>query len=435
MRGVGAALNQDRELVPADPGHRVTGPDGVHQAVGDVDQQGVSDRMTEGVVDQLEVVEVQRDHADRRPMALPHLHRVGQAQVEQGPVGQAGEGVVQRLLGHRGQQPPVLPDRHHLPDHHRDDQQRRHHFHRAGEHDGQWLGGHHHTGQQQRGVRQQDRRPAERLRGALLGGGGVPPGGRRDRDQQETGGPPDVHHAAAGVLAFSQLIGISAVGQCDARQAQRQHGQHQALFHRGPHQHHRGDRQDQQIGDRIGERDDEVQAIRLRLVVEPFQDGDPADQEQRAGHDDAVDQHPPAGAGIALGGEQQQPHAGTDREQQERGVGRGREGGLVAGEFVDRPDQLTGGEGDEPERKRRPGGPQPPVGGAGGQRRADRRRQRENGQHQVIDDLQRPPRGDTAENPHREGDEDGSGGQCHASSPGQTRAPSPTGRPLTRPTV
>ena len=95
------------------------------------------------------------------------------------------------------------------------------------------------------------------------------------------------------------------------------------MFHRGPHQHHRGDGQDQQIGDRIGERDGEVQAIRLRLVVEPFQDGDPADQEQRAGHDETVDQHPPAGAGIAFGRVQQQPHAGTDRKKQEHGVGRG----------------------------------------------------------------------------------------------------------------
>ena len=65
--GVVTILDEDRELVAAEPGDRVAGPDRPAEPFRDPDHQFVADRMPEGVVDRLEVVEV--DEHDRDPGA------------------------------------------------------------------------------------------------------------------------------------------------------------------------------------------------------------------------------------------------------------------------------------------------------------------------------------------------------------------------------
>ncbi len=63
MRGV-AAVEQDRELVAAEPCDDVAVPDGGEQSGGDHPEQLVADLMAEQVVDGLEVVEVETEERD-----------------------------------------------------------------------------------------------------------------------------------------------------------------------------------------------------------------------------------------------------------------------------------------------------------------------------------------------------------------------------------
>jgi hypothetical protein len=98
-RGLGGAekaLDQHRELVAADPRHGVGGPQALGQAVSDLQEEPIADLVAEGVVDDLEAVEVQVEHrqAEAR-LALHALPRVPQPVEEEGAVGQAGERVVE----------------------------------------------------------------------------------------------------------------------------------------------------------------------------------------------------------------------------------------------------------------------------------------------------------------------------------------------------
>ena len=88
---------EDRELVAAQTRDDVAFPRQRHQAAGDVGDQFVAGAVAVGVVDQLEPVEVEREHPDRPPAAAHLGQGLGQAFAEQRPVGQAGEVVV---VGH-----------------------------------------------------------------------------------------------------------------------------------------------------------------------------------------------------------------------------------------------------------------------------------------------------------------------------------------------
>ena len=73
---VGEAVDQDAELVAAEAGDDVAGPQVGAQARRDGSQQGVAGVVAEAVVDQLEVVEVEEEDPDRgagdgRPRAAP----------------------------------------------------------------------------------------------------------------------------------------------------------------------------------------------------------------------------------------------------------------------------------------------------------------------------------------------------------------------------
>ena len=106
---VADVVEQDRELVAAEPGDGVAGPQGRLQPARDGDQQPVADVVAERVVDELEAVEVQEQHrrAGGRAAALRAPDRLRQAVQEQHAVGQPGQRVVQgvvlqALLGLRG---------------------------------------------------------------------------------------------------------------------------------------------------------------------------------------------------------------------------------------------------------------------------------------------------------------------------------------------
>ncbi len=82
-------LDEHRELVATEAGDGVTGPGGRFEPAGDGDEQVVSGRVPEAVVDGFEVVDVQEEHGDRVDAAVASVHGVGEPVEEQGAVGQA----------------------------------------------------------------------------------------------------------------------------------------------------------------------------------------------------------------------------------------------------------------------------------------------------------------------------------------------------------
>jgi hypothetical protein len=91
-------LDQHGELVATETGHRVARAGGGADAFGHGHQQAVAGRMPEAVIDRLEVIEVQEQHADRISAPVASVHGMRETVQEQGAVGQAGEGVVESLV-------------------------------------------------------------------------------------------------------------------------------------------------------------------------------------------------------------------------------------------------------------------------------------------------------------------------------------------------
>ena len=89
---------QNGEFVAAEPGDLVRVPDGALQTAGDAFQKLVPDRMTERVVDVLEAVEVEKVDGEVFPAPASPDERFLQLLAEEDPVGQAGEGVMMRLV-------------------------------------------------------------------------------------------------------------------------------------------------------------------------------------------------------------------------------------------------------------------------------------------------------------------------------------------------
>ena len=91
-------LDQHAELVAAEPRGGVTRAQARGQPVRDLLQQPVALRVSAGVVDRLEVVEVDEQHADLRVGPRAAGERVLGAVVEQGAVGEPGQRVVERPM-------------------------------------------------------------------------------------------------------------------------------------------------------------------------------------------------------------------------------------------------------------------------------------------------------------------------------------------------
>jgi hypothetical protein len=86
------------ELVAAEAGHQVVLAHGPAEPVGHVDQQQVARLVPERVVDQLELVEVEEDQGDLAAVAAAVAQVAVERAHEQPAVGQAGQGVVGRLV-------------------------------------------------------------------------------------------------------------------------------------------------------------------------------------------------------------------------------------------------------------------------------------------------------------------------------------------------
>ena len=110
-------LDQGGELVPAQPGRGVVGPQRLGDPRGDFFQQEIADRVPPGVVDDLEIVQVDEEHADDRAVPRAAGQRVLEPVGEEHPVGQAGQRVVEDLVGEVAFEAAALG---HVP--HRDDQ-------------------------------------------------------------------------------------------------------------------------------------------------------------------------------------------------------------------------------------------------------------------------------------------------------------------------
>ena len=87
---VGEAVDEDAELVAAEAGDDVAGPQVGAQPRRHRPQQLVAGVVAHAVVDQLEVVEVEEEDPDRRARDGAALERVAQRVDEAGPVRQAG---------------------------------------------------------------------------------------------------------------------------------------------------------------------------------------------------------------------------------------------------------------------------------------------------------------------------------------------------------
>ena len=97
--GVGGVLEEDGELVAAEPRRRVARAQAPSQPIGDRAEQLVAGTVAEAVVHELEVVEVDEgDGRDRRVGPADAGQRVLDPVEEQRPVRQPGERVVERLV-------------------------------------------------------------------------------------------------------------------------------------------------------------------------------------------------------------------------------------------------------------------------------------------------------------------------------------------------
>jgi hypothetical protein len=107
QRAVG---QQHAELVTAEPCDRVGGPHPRLDQARDLADQPIAGRMPAGVVDQLELVEVDVEHRVAAAVVAHRLHRCLQPVVELAPVDQAGQRIVRRLVGQRAPQPALARD-------------------------------------------------------------------------------------------------------------------------------------------------------------------------------------------------------------------------------------------------------------------------------------------------------------------------------------
>src|SRR5207237_9820537 len=97
-RAGGDALQQPGELVSVEPRDRIGGAAGRNDALGYVAQKTIAGVVTEGIVDVLEVIEVEEHHRNAALVTLRESQRVMHAIPEQISIGELGEGVVERQL-------------------------------------------------------------------------------------------------------------------------------------------------------------------------------------------------------------------------------------------------------------------------------------------------------------------------------------------------
>ena len=113
-------LQQHCELVAAEAGQGVARAQGRGDALGDGHEQTVAGLVADAVVDELEAVHVREQHAVGGAAALAATQRLLQAVEENPPVGQAGEVVVEGVVGQallEGLALGDVPEHRHRPGH------------------------------------------------------------------------------------------------------------------------------------------------------------------------------------------------------------------------------------------------------------------------------------------------------------------------------
>ena len=99
LLGTGQVLDEDRELVTTQASDRVEGPDNPPQPPRHPLEKEVPARVPQGVVDHLEVVEVDEEDGGAQPARLDTaLQGVDDPIREEDAVGEAGQGVVESLV-------------------------------------------------------------------------------------------------------------------------------------------------------------------------------------------------------------------------------------------------------------------------------------------------------------------------------------------------
>jgi hypothetical protein len=106
LRLVLDAIEEDRELVAAEPGHAVVAAHAAEQALGHLDELLVADLVPELVVDRLEPVEVDVEERERAPRLAPAVGGGGELLSEGEAVGQARRRAAQPRLGAQARRSP-----------------------------------------------------------------------------------------------------------------------------------------------------------------------------------------------------------------------------------------------------------------------------------------------------------------------------------------
>ncbi len=91
-------IEQDRELVPALARRDIAGTDRARDSLGDFDQQPVAGAMTQRVVDDLEVVEVEEQESNLQPASPPARECPLDVVAEQDSIREPGQRIVERIV-------------------------------------------------------------------------------------------------------------------------------------------------------------------------------------------------------------------------------------------------------------------------------------------------------------------------------------------------
>ena len=90
-------LEEDGELVAAEPGDGVLRPQADGQPLAEADEQLIARAVSEAVVDDLEAVEIEEQHREQLASALGARQGMGEAIDEERSIGQAGERIAEGL--------------------------------------------------------------------------------------------------------------------------------------------------------------------------------------------------------------------------------------------------------------------------------------------------------------------------------------------------
>ncbi|MEZ5182317.1 MAG: hypothetical protein R2702_10650 [Acidimicrobiales bacterium] len=351
-------LEEDAELVAAEPSHGVAGADAAAQAGGHGREEAVAGRVAERVVHRLEVVEVDEQHGGEVARAPAALQGVLDPVAEEATVREAGErvveGLVAELLLPRGQLADlalelvgellVLAHGHEVPgqhERHRDDRDGAREAVVGGP--GDHLSEAHHPGDRHDGERQ--RGPAEAQRPGDVGGAardGARGAGGGEQEHQVAADPADVRDRDRGLRLVERRPHEDAVGGDQHEVGDGDLGERdRAAVAVAAHQGEQRDRRHHEVADGVRQREAELEGRIAPGIPARTEDDRPADRQQAAGEDEPVEHRDGPGRPVDAVAERPDPGEGQGHRHQVAHVGQGGEGGGGAGDLVVRPDHLA----------------------------------------------------------------------------------------------